>query len=53
MGGACDTYGERRGVCRVLVGKRVGKSSLKRTRSRWVNNIKMEFKKWNGARGFN
>jgi hypothetical protein len=53
MGRAFGTYGERRGVYRVLVGKPEGKSTLKRTRSRWENNIKMEFKKWNGTRGFN
>jgi hypothetical protein len=28
MGGTCSTYGERRGVYRVLVGKSEGKSHL-------------------------
>jgi hypothetical protein len=36
-----------------LVGKPEGRSSLKRTRKRWENNIKMKFKTWNGTRGFN
>jgi len=34
MGGACSTYGERRGLYRVLVGKPDGKSSLGRMRRR-------------------
>ena len=33
--------GERRGVCRVLVGKPEGKRPLGRTRRRWEYNIKM------------
>ena len=38
MGGACSTYGggDRRGVCRVLVGKLRGKRSLGRRRFRLV-----------------
>jgi len=28
MGGACSTYGERRGIYRVFVGKRGGKNHL-------------------------
>jgi len=42
MGGACSTYGERRGVYRVLVGKREGERPLGRPRSRWEDNIKMD-----------
>ena len=42
MGGACRTYGERRGVYRVLVGKPEGKRPLGRPRRRWVDNIKMD-----------
>ena len=42
MGGACRTYGERRGVYRVLVGKPEGKRPLGRHRRRWENNIKMD-----------
>jgi hypothetical protein len=41
MSGACRTYGERRGVCRVLVGKSEEKLSLARPRRRWEDNIKM------------
>jgi hypothetical protein len=35
--------GKRRGVYRVLVGKPEGKISLRRTRSRWENTIKIDF----------
>jgi len=41
MGGACSTYGKRRGVYRVLVGKPEGKRPLGRPRSRWKVIIKM------------
>ena len=34
--------GERRGVCRVLVGKPEGKRPLGRPRRRWEDNIKMD-----------
>jgi hypothetical protein len=34
--------GERRGLCRVLVGKPKGKSPLGRPWSRWEDNIKMD-----------
>jgi hypothetical protein len=34
--------GERRGVCRVLVGKREGKRPLGRPRRKWEDNIKMD-----------
>jgi len=34
--------GERRGVCRVLVGKPGGKRPLGRLRFRWEDNIKMD-----------
>jgi len=43
MGGSCNTYGEERGVYRVLVGKPEGKRPLRRTRHRRVGNIKMDF----------
>jgi hypothetical protein len=39
MGRACSTYGERRGVYRVLVGKPEGKRPLGRPRHRWEENI--------------
>jgi len=47
MGGACSTYGERRGVYRVLVRKPEGKSHLedpvvdRNIILRWI------YKKWN------
>ena len=34
--------GDRRGVCRVLVGNPEGKRSLGRPRRRWEDNIKMD-----------
>jgi len=34
--------GERRGVCKVLVGKPEGKRPLGRPRCRWKDNIKMD-----------
>jgi len=34
--------GERRGVCRVLVGKPEGKRPLGRPRRRWEDNIKTD-----------
>ena len=37
-------YGERRGVCRILVGKPVGKRPLGRPKLRWEVNIKMDLK---------
>ena len=42
MGGACSTYGDRRGVYRVSVGKPEGKRPLGRPRLRWGDNIKMD-----------
>jgi hypothetical protein len=36
--------GERRGVCRVLVGRLEGKRPLRRLRHRWENNIKMDLR---------
>jgi hypothetical protein len=34
--------GEKRGACRVLVGKPEGKRQLGRLRRRWEDNIKMD-----------
>ena len=45
MDGACRTYGEKRGVYRVLVGTAEGKRRLGRPRCRWENNIKMDLQK--------
>ena len=42
MGGTYSTYGERRGVLRVLVGKTEGKRPLGRPRRRWDENVKMD-----------
>jgi len=42
MGGACGTYGFRRSVCRVLVGRFEGKRLLGRPRCRWEDNIKID-----------
>jgi hypothetical protein len=35
MGGACSTYGEKRGAYRVLVGKTEGKRQIGRPWHRW------------------
>jgi hypothetical protein len=43
--------GEDRGVHRMLVGKPEGKRPLGRTRRRWEDNIKMDFRKLWGGRG--
>ena len=40
--GHVASIGERRGVYRVLVGKREGKRPLGRPRHRWEDNIKMD-----------
>jgi len=42
MDGACSTYGEWRGVYRVLVGNPKGKRTLGIVRRRWEDNIKMD-----------
>jgi hypothetical protein len=34
--------GEKRSVCRLLVGKPEGKRPLGRPRRRWIDNIKMD-----------
>jgi hypothetical protein len=35
--------GEKRNAYRLLVGKPEGKRSLRRSKRRWVNNIKLDF----------
>jgi hypothetical protein len=40
--GPCSAYGERRGVCRDLVGKPERKRPLGSPRPRWEDNIKMD-----------
>ena len=42
LGRACSTYGEKRDVFRVLLGKPEGKIPLGRPRRRWEDNIKMD-----------
>jgi hypothetical protein len=42
MCGAFSTYGEKRGVYRVVVGKPEGKRPLGRERRRWEDDIKMD-----------
>jgi hypothetical protein len=42
VGGACSTYGEGRGVYRVLVRKPEGKRQLGRPRRRWEDNVRMD-----------
>jgi hypothetical protein len=42
MGWACSTYGARRGVYRILVGKAEEKGPLGRPRNRWEDSIKMD-----------
>jgi len=52
VGWACSTYGKRRGVYRVLVGKPVRKRPLGRPRLRWEDNIKMDLQEV-GCEGMN
>ena len=42
MGGTCGSYGESRGLYRVLVGKPEGKRPLGRFRRRWEDNFKID-----------
>jgi hypothetical protein len=42
MGGACSTNGEKRIMCRLLVGKPEGKRPLGRPRRGWVEDVKMD-----------
>jgi hypothetical protein len=50
MGRACSTNGEKRNAYRILVGMLEGKRPLGRSRRRWVDNIKMDFREieWDG-----
>ena len=41
--------GEKRGVYRVLVGKLEGKRPLRRSRIRWVDNIRMDLQEVGGG----
>jgi hypothetical protein len=51
MGGACNTYQDRRGAYRVLVGKPEGKRPLGKRRHRWQHNIDVELQEvgWGGV----
>ena len=42
LAGRVARMGERRDICRVLVGKPEGKRPLGRPRRRWGDNIKMD-----------
>jgi hypothetical protein len=42
MDGACSTNGEKRKLCRLLVGKPEGKRPLGRP-GQWLDNIEMDF----------
>jgi hypothetical protein len=42
MGGACSTYGERKSLYSVLVGRPEGKRPLGRPKRRWKDNIRMD-----------
>jgi hypothetical protein len=50
MGRAWNTYGERRRVYTVLVGKPEGRRPLETPRRRWEDNIKMDLREvgWGG-----
>jgi hypothetical protein len=51
MGRACGTYGEGRGVHRVLVGKPERKRPLGRHRCRWEDNMKRDLQEVGGVVG--
>jgi hypothetical protein len=44
MVGKLARMGEKRNICRILVGKPEGMSPLGRPRRRWVDNIKMDLR---------
>jgi hypothetical protein len=44
MSRACSTYGESRGIYRVLVGKPEGRIQLGSPGRRWEDNIKMDLR---------
>jgi hypothetical protein len=50
MGRACSTYGEKRNLYSILVGKPEGKRPLGRTRRRWLDNIEIDLREigWDG-----
>jgi hypothetical protein len=50
IGRSCSTNGEKRNAYRVLVIRPEGKRQLRRSRRRWVDNIKMDLREigWDG-----
>jgi hypothetical protein len=46
MGRACSINGEKSNAYRLLVGKPEGRRPLGRPRSRWLDNIRMDFETW-------
>jgi hypothetical protein len=44
MDRACSTNEEKRNAYRILVGKAEGKRPLRRPRSTWVDNIKIDLR---------
>jgi hypothetical protein len=50
IGGACSTYGEKRGACWILVRRPERKRPLGRPRHRWKDNIKRDLREvgWEG-----
>ena len=51
MGRACGAYGGGEGAYRVLVGKPEGKRPLGRPRHRWVDNIRLDLRRWDWVCG--
>jgi hypothetical protein len=51
IGSVCSTYGERRSVYRVLVGKPEGKRSLGIPMRKWEDNIKMDLEEVGSGHG--
>ena len=49
MGGACSTYGARRGAYRVLVGKPEGKNHLEDPGVNGTIILRRNFTKWEGV----
>jgi hypothetical protein len=48
-GGACSTYGGKRGAYRILVGRPEGRRPLGRPRHRWRIILKWILKTWDGG----
>jgi hypothetical protein len=51
LGGACSTYGSRRGVYSVYVGKPEGMRPFGRPRLGWVDNIEMDLQEFKWGHG--